>query len=124
MVYAFFILIVEMQQVYNAEFGPQEAEKLLNTEMTKEEKDAHIKKAKLQREQIKKGYGRVQEKIKEIRQNFSSAVVNGRRSGSGKIVFEHYDKLVKIYGGTASSEPINAGVDTDTFNCVNQSEVL
>jgi molecular chaperone GrpE (heat shock protein) len=123
LVYAFFILIVEMQQVYNAEFGPQEAEKLLNTEMTKEEKDAHIKKAKLQREQIKKGYGRVQEKIKEIRQNFSSAVVNGRRSGSGKIVFEHYDKLVKIYGGAASSEPINAGVDTDTFNCVNQSEV-
>lgn len=110
-----------MQQVYTVEFGPQEAEKVLNTEMTKEEKDIHIKEAKRQREQIKKGYGRIQEKVKEIRQNFSSAMVNGRRSGSGKVVFQHYDRLVKIYGGTASSEPINTGVDTDTFNCLNES---
>ncbi len=105
--------MVEMQQVYGTEFGPQEAEKILNAETTKEEKNAHIKKAKLQREQIKKCYGRVQEKIKEIHQNFSSVVVNERKSGSGKIVFEHYDNMFKIYGGTASSQPINAGVDTD-----------
>ena len=44
----------------------------------------------------------VQEKVKEIRQSFSNAVTNGRRSGSGKIVFEYYDRLAKIYGG---SEP-------------------
>ena len=76
------------------------------------------------RDDIKKGYGRIQEKIKEIRQNFSSAVVNGRRSGSGKIVFQHYDRLVKIYGETASSEPLPASVDTDTFNCANQNELI
>ena len=76
------------------------------------------------RDHIKKGYGRIQEKIKEIRQNFSSAVVNGRRSGSGKIVFQHYDRLVKIYGETASSEPLPASVDTDTFNCANQNELI
>ena len=51
-------------------------------------------------------------------------MVNGRRSGSGKIVFQHYDRLVKIYGGTASSEPLPAGVDTDTFNCANQNELI
>lgn len=56
-----------MQQVYTVEFGPQEAEKVLNTEMTKEEKDIHIKEAKRQREQIKKGYGRIQEKVKYVK---------------------------------------------------------
>ena len=35
---------------------------------------------------IKKGYQRVEEKLKEIRQNFSAAVATGHRSGSGKIV--------------------------------------
>ena len=99
-----------MESVYSVEFVPKEIEKVLNTEVSKEEKDAYSKKLKFE-QQIKKGYGRVQEKIKEIRQNFNSAVINGRRSGSGKIVFEHYDRLVKIYGGTASSEPILAGVD-------------
>jgi hypothetical protein len=40
------------------------------------------------------------------------------KSGTGKIVFEYY----KVYGGSASSEPINTtGVDTDTFNCLNES---
>lgn len=97
-------------------------EKAANTEMSKEEKDAYVKTGKLQREQIKKGYGRIQEKCKEIRQNFSSALINGRRSGSGKIVFEHYDRLIKIYGGSVSSESLVTGVDTDTFNCLNQTE--
>ena len=66
----------------------------------------------------------VQEKVKEIRQSFSNAVANGRRSGSGKIVFEYYDRLVKIYGGSATSEPLSTGVDTDTFNCPNQTEEI
>ena len=35
-------------------------------------------------------------KLKEIRQNFSKAVVSGSRSGSGKIVFEFYDQLVSL----------------------------
>ena len=113
-----------MQQVYACEFGPKEVEKVFNTEMSKEEKDAYMKRLKLQRDHIKKGYGRIQGKIMEIRQNFSSAVVSGRRSGSGKIVLQHYDRLAQIYGGTASSEPILAGVDTDTFNCANQNELI
>ena len=34
-------------------------------------------------------------KVKDIRQNFSKAVTTGTRSGSGKIVYEFFDKLVK-----------------------------
>ena len=54
----------------------------------------------------------MQEKIKEIRQNFSHAAMEGSRSGSGKIVFEHYDLLVQIYEGSALVEPLPFGVRT------------
>ena len=50
-------------------------------------------------------------------------LVNGWKSCSGKVVFQPCDTLVKIYGGTASSEAIFAGVDTDRFNCVDQNVV-
>ena len=56
-------------------------------EMTKEEKARHMKVVERDNENIKKGYGRVKEKVKEIRQSFSQAVTTGSRSGSGKIVF-------------------------------------
>ena len=45
---------------------------------------------------IGKGKSRIMEKIKEVRQSFSKAVISGCRSGSGKLVFEYYDKLVTI----------------------------
>ena len=61
---------------------------------------------------IKRGYNRVMEKIKKIRQNFSSAVISGRRSGSGKVVMEHYDDLVAIFGGSPSTEPLEFGCKT------------
>ena len=35
-------------------------------------------------------------KIKDISQNFANAVTEGRRSGSGKIVMEFYEQLVKL----------------------------
>ena len=61
-------------------------------EMSKEEKAQHMKVVKRDNEKIRKGYGRVKEKVKESRQAFSQAVTT--RSGSGKIVFDHYDRLV------------------------------
>ena len=59
---------------------------------------------------ITKGQKRVMEKVKEIRQNFSKAVLSGSRSGSGKIVYEFYDKLITLWGGSASTEPLSYGV--------------
>ena len=47
---------------------------------------------------IKKGYSRVMEKIKELRQRFSNAVTARSRSGSGKLVMEFYDTMVQIWG--------------------------
>ena len=86
-------------------------------EMSKEEykayKAIHYKEA----EMIRKGYNRIKEKVKNIRQDYSKAVVSGTRSGSGKIVIEHYDDLATIWGGSHSTEPLPFGVDsTATFS--------
>ena len=59
-----------------------------------------------------KGKSRIQEKRKEIRQSFSKPVVLGVHSGSGKLGFEHYDKLVSIWGGSANIEPLSFGISS------------
>ena len=61
---------------------------------------------------IKRGYSRVAEKIKKIRQKFSSTIISGKRSASGKVVMEHYDELVGMYGGSPSTEPLEYGCRT------------
>ena len=54
-------------------FGPES----LNSDVSSDE-------LKIQKDLIKKGYQRVHEKIKELRQNFQN-ILAGRRSGSAKI---------------------------------------
>ncbi|XP_046843506.1 uncharacterized protein LOC124437579 [Xenia sp. Carnegie-2017] len=71
---------------------------------------------------VKKGYQRVHEKLKEIRHNFSVAVTSGRRSGSGKIVLQFYDELVKIWGGSPATEPLKCGTFTEEVNATNAKE--
>ena len=74
------------------------------------------------KELIKKGYTRVQEKLKEIKQNFASAVTSGSRGGSAKIVLEFFDQTKQIWGGSPSMEPLSCGVGTDDFTDSNQNE--
>ena len=54
-------------------FGPES----LNSDVSSDE-------LKIQKDLIRKGYQRVHEKIKELRQNFQN-ILAGRRSGSAKI---------------------------------------
>ena len=110
----------EMSKLYHENtslFGPVSltpAKDLLSN-MSKEEIKAYTKQHKAENELIKKGYTRIREKVKEIRQSFSQAVVNGKRSGSGKIVYEFYDKLITIWGGSAAIKPLAFGVGTDSL---------
>ncbi len=83
--------------------------------MSKKEKEAES-------ELIKRGYAQIREKVKEIRQSFSQAVVNRKRSGCGKIVFEFYDELIRIWGGSTAIQPLSFGVDTETLNYLNSSQ--
>ena len=80
------------------------------------------KRQKIDKKLIKKGYICVQEKLKEIRQNFASAVTSGSRSGSGKIILEYFDQLKQIWGGSPSTEPLSCGVGTDDFTDSNENE--
>ena len=38
--------------------------------------------------------------------------MSGSRSESGKLVFEHYEKLVSIWGGSANIEPLSFGISS------------
>ena len=53
-----------------------------------EDRDEYLKRQEDDKLKIQKGYSRVLEKIKALRQKFSTAVTSGRRSGSGKMVME------------------------------------
>ena len=97
-------------------FGPVYLPYRDKNEITQEEQKPWQIYFKEENEKIRKDHVRIQEKIKDIRHNFSRAVVAGTWSGSGKIVFEHYDKLVKIWGGSVSTEPLSFRVDVDSFS--------
>ena len=74
------------------EFGPV-SEKEIEDELTA----AEIVKAKIQREEEKiatrAGYVRIKAKAKEIHENYGKAVTEGQRSGSGRLVCDHWEEL-------------------------------
>ena len=53
---------------------------------------------KIQKDLIKKGYQRVHEKIKELRENFKN-ILAGRRSGGVKISDRYYEDSLRIWVG-------------------------
>lgn len=65
---------------------------------------------------ISQGYNRVLEKVKILRQGFSKAVIAGTRSGSGKLVYDHYDNLRNIWGGSPNTMPLPTGIDSSSVN--------
>ena len=109
-----------MARVYEDQpsyFGPISVPELDEDDLQDEgRKKMAIKNQKEAREQIKKGYIRVKEKLKEIRQNFSNAITTGSRSGSGKIVLKHFDKLKQIWGGNPATQPLSIGISSIEVN--------
>eukprot|EP00112_Aurelia_sp_Birch-Aquarium-sp1_P020835 Seg546.4 transcript_id=Seg546.4/GoldUCD/mRNA.D3Y31 product="hypothetical protein" protein_id=Seg546.4/GoldUCD/D3Y31 len=59
---------------------------------------------------IKVGHGRVKGRVKSVRQNFKKAVIEGTRSGSGKLLIRNWDRLVMIWGGCPSVTKIGGAV--------------
>ena len=57
-----------------------------------------------------------------MRQNYSKVVVNETGSGSGRIVYEYYDKLVTVQGGSGNTEPLAYGVQSDGLKDGNTSK--
>ena len=71
---------------------------------------------------IKVGYGRIRERMKLLRRNFKRAVVEGTRSGSGKLIIENWDRLVFIWGGCPSVIQIKGAVSSHAIEDVEQDE--
>ncbi len=70
----------------------------------------------------KNGYGRIRERVKLLRRNFKRAVVEGTRSGSGKLMIENWDRLVFIWGGCPSVIQIKGAVFSQAIENVGQDE--
>ena len=92
-------------------FGPEETS-AIPEDVEESPRKELMEKVLSEKALIKKGYSRVMKKIKELRQKFSNAVTTGSRSGSGKLVMEFYDVMVKMWEGSQSTEPLSFGVET------------
>eukprot|EP00794_Sanderia_malayensis_P010301 gene10301-11364_t len=97
-------------------FGPVNVAPQRSGEYTEEEIKEYNKNMKQEQKQITTGYNRVQEKVKLIRQGFSKAIIAGTRSGSGKLICEHYDTLKNIWGGSPNSKPLSTGIHSSGIN--------
>ena len=70
-----------------------------------------VLKKKVRRGEAKNHTQRIKEKVKNVRQDYRSAVNKGARSGSGKVVQDNYDLLSDIWGGSPSTTSLLFGID-------------
>lgn len=96
-------------------FGPVElpVQEESDSELTKEEEKAFQAEVTQAKSLIRKGYNRIKEKIRQIRKAYNKAVTNGTRSGSGKVVQEHYDELAQIWKGSPATEQLEFGISSN-----------
>ncbi|KAK3736563.1 hypothetical protein QZH41_003138 [Actinostola sp. cb2023] len=108
----------EVMATLYEDFGPKTPSKPEKSivEMDKAEYEVYKAKNDEEKSAIKRGYDRVKEKIKNIRQDYRNAVNIGSRSGSGKIVKENYDLLTQIWGGSPATTTLPFGVDGDVLD--------
>ncbi len=95
-------------------FGPVDSPESSDEMLTKEEEKAFQAEVSLAKSLIKIGYNRIKEKIWAIRKAYNKAVTNGTRSGSEKIVQEHYDQLAEIWKGSPATEQFEFIISSNT----------
>ena len=92
-----------------SDFGPQ-CMPVKDTDSMDTQDLVVYKRKRQQMEKCKKeGYNRIRSKIKELRSGYKLAVDKGSRSGSGKLVCDHFEKLQQIWGGSPSVVTIEGG---------------
>ena len=77
----------------------------------KDEEHKVKKELKMKNEILRRGKYIITEKLKKFVNRFKQKL-SGSPSGSWKLVFEHYDSLVKIWGGSATSKPLAFGISS------------
>ena len=111
-------LRIKMASIYENQdqslFGRVKAEALPEDFEDLDTKEKALAKAAVKdsKGQIRKSTKRIIEKVKEMRQNFSKAIIKGSMSGSGKLVFEFFGKFVEIWGGSPNVSKLKFGTST------------
>ncbi len=107
------------------DFGPNKISESTKPiqEMTEKELKEFNDLVKLDKSAIKKGYDRIREKIKALRQDYRTAVNNGTRSGSGRIIRDNWDDLTKIWAGSPATKAIKNDCTTRVINGESISEI-
>lgn len=88
------------------DFGPVNIDNECTDDMSKDELLKYKTKIDKQEKQKKEGYNRVKSKVKELRTGYKTAIDKGTRSGSGRLVAEHFDKLKAIWDGSPAVNAI------------------
>ena len=111
---------------YPEKFGPKNTTgpSMPVKDMNSQEYQAYKKILDKEQELIKKGYDRVKEKIRNVRQDFRAAVSKDTRSGSGKIVQENYELLCDIWGGSPATNSLPFGVNSGTAQGLEEESQL
>ena len=81
------------------DFGPVKVALRETDEMAREEMIEYKQIIDRQEKQRKDGYNGIKAKLKELRRGYKSTVDKGTRSGSGRIVKEHFEVLQDIWSG-------------------------
>jgi uncharacterized protein YcnI len=85
-----------MAEIYDEEnFGPVQ-HAATTTDVNETSKEDYNDKFDKEQKSIKLGYKQVKAKVKKLCSSFQKAVVVRTRSGSGKIIKEHWESLIKI----------------------------
>ncbi len=85
---------------FEGQFGPVDIELIDEENDSDEEKLRKDKQILEDKKLINEGYNRIRGKVKTVRQDYRTAVIEGRRSGSGKLVYDNWDTLHKVWGGS------------------------
>ena len=64
----------------------------------------------------KERYNRIKHKIKELRSGYKAVIDKGTRSSSGRLVYENFDILKRIWGGSPAVTSLTNGICSQTQN--------
>ena len=92
------------------DFGPVSIPLQETDEMTREELMEYKQIVDRLEKQRKEGYNRVKAKVKELRRGYKTAVDQGTRSGSGRLVKENFELLKDIWSGCPSVSSLGGAI--------------
>ena len=111
-----------MAEMYPQEdFGPVEINITSTDGMTKSDLLTYKRNIEKLEKLKKDGYMRIKNKIKELRRGYKKAIDSRTRSGSGRMVQEHFDVLKEIWSGSPAVISLNTNLSSMQPECDEQT---